>query len=79
MKKKCCLWLEAPGGMIGLELLCNWVLHLVPPGHLELVQLWKMASNPAKLYGFDAGCWRKVKQLTLRFLMLIMYKIVENF
>ncbi|GBG97322.1 dihydroorotase [Lactococcus termiticola] len=48
---------QAPSGMIGLETALQLGLtHLVAPGHLSLMSLLeKMTSNPASLYGFDAG------------------------
>ncbi|MBM7635999.1 dihydroorotase [Streptococcus saliviloxodontae] len=48
---------KAPSGMTGLETsLSLGLTHLVEAGHLTLPQfLEKMTSNPADLYGFDAG------------------------
>ncbi|MBM7641792.1 dihydroorotase [Streptococcus loxodontisalivarius] len=48
---------KAPSGMTGLETsLSLGLTNLVDAGHLTLTQLLeKMASNPADLYGFDAG------------------------
>lgn len=51
---------QAPSGMIGLETaLALGVTNLVRKGHLTMLQLLeKMAVNPARFYGLDAGTLR---------------------
>lgn len=51
---------QAPSGMIGLETaLALGVTNLVRKGHLTMLQLLeKMAVNPARFYGLDAGALR---------------------
>ena len=48
---------KAPSGMTGLETsLSLGLTYLVEAGHLSLMELLeKMTTNPAQLYGFDAG------------------------
>ena len=48
---------QAPSGMTGLETsLSLGLTYLVEAGHLSLMELLeKMTTNPARLYGFDAG------------------------
>ena len=48
---------KAPSGMTGLETsLSLGLTYLVEAGHLSLMELLeKMTTNPARLYGFDAG------------------------
>ena len=48
---------QAPSGIIGLETaFALGLMNLVKPGHLTLLQLIsKMSTEPARLYGLDAG------------------------
>lgn len=52
---------EAPSGIIGLETAFSLgLMNLVEPGHLTLLQLIsRMSTEPAKLYGLDAGVIRE--------------------
>lgn len=52
---------EAPSGIIGLETAFSLgLMNLVEPGHLSLLQLIsRMSTEPAKLYGLDAGALRE--------------------
>ena len=52
---------KAPSGIIGLETaFALGLMNLVAPGHLKLLQLIsKMSTEPARLYGLDAGTLRE--------------------